>query len=360
MNPMAPTPSDHDISIEARIERALHRCLEWSHQGRHRKVLAEVERLLALIGDDIHLEAQLLIWKAQALLVMGYAERALPAASRSWKLNSSPHACHLLSSALHALGDSDQAEELLRVGWELFRDAVHLPMQLAMMLADQGRLPEALEVLDRVAPAPQLPEDMQVFLVGLRANLLATVGRWSEAEEVLQEGLGRHPDSPLLLEAHDSLHRERNRSRAEESLAESWRSSLEELDGVPAEVDEVIVRCASVLEVPELVALAARRLWRAYVALGPVRLQSPDPWGTAIVVAVLELDGRRPSAAAMARAMNVNAATLRSALRRVRRFIEDQDVEFARRAFGAMSNPRLDDPQSLPQSRAEVVRFPGS
>ncbi len=356
---MVPTHGDRELSLRARVDRALARCLEWSHRGEHRRVLAEVERLLALSADDPHMEAQLLIWKSQALLAMGHAERAFPAASRSWHLQCSAHACHLMATALHALGDSDQAEKLLQMGLELFRDAVHLPMQLAMMLADQGRMPEAIDVLDRVAPARELSEDLQVFLAGLRANLLATVGRWSEAEAVLEEGLGRHPDSPLLLETHDSLHRERRLRRAERALADSWRASLEPLDGVPAEVDEAVIHCGAVLETPELVVLAARRVWRAYLAQGPVRLQTPDPWATALVVSVLELDGRRPSAAALARATAVNPSTVRSALRRLRGFLADQDPEVARRAFGVTTNPRLDQADPRVATDGEVVRFPG-
>jgi tetratricopeptide (TPR) repeat protein len=357
---MAPSPGDHGNPVEARIERALERCLDWSHQGRHRKVLGEVEGLLNIVGSDTRLEAQLLIWKAQALLAMGYAERAHPAAARSWELDASPHACHLLASSLHSLGDVEEAEELLRMGAKLYRDAVHLPMQLAMILADQGRLPEALDVLDQVTPAPQLPEDMQVFLVGLRANLLANVGRWSEADAVLREGLGRHPDSPLLREAQDSLNREWHRRRAEHELTESWRSSLPELDGVPAEVDDAIGRCGSVLEIPELVVLAARRLWRAFCERGPVRLQSPAPWAAALVIAALEIDGHRPSAAAVARATAVNAATVRSVLRRIRQFVGELDEEFARRAFASLANPRLDESHHPPAEAAQVVHFPGS
>jgi hypothetical protein len=263
-----------------------------------------------------------------------------------------------MASALHAVGDSEQAEEFLRMGSKLFPDAIHLPMQLAMLLADQGRLPEALDVLDHVSPAPQLPEDMQVFLVGLRANLLATVGRWSEADAVLREGLGVHPDSTLLMEAHDSIGRRWNRRRAEDRLTESWAIALEDLDGVPSEVDAAVVRCGDVLELGDITVLAARRLWRAFLTVDLVRLQSPDPWATALVLAVMELDGRRTSAAASARAMAVHPSTVRSILRRLRSFLDDQDIELARRAFGAFSNPRLDDPPTVLSDSSEVVLFP--
>jgi tetratricopeptide (TPR) repeat protein len=355
------TGHGHDHA-DARINRALERCLEWSQQGRHRKVLAEVEGLLEGTSDDDHATAQLLIWKAQALLSMGCPERALPSASSSWDLESSPHACHLMSSALNAVGDSQQSEELLRMGWEVFPDAIHLPMQLAMILAEQGRLPEALDVLDEVTPTTQLPEDMQVFLVGLRANLLANVGRWSEAEEVLREGIGRHPESSLLHETRETLDRERGRRDAELDLVESWRSTLKPLDGVAAEVDEAIGRCGSILELPELVEMSARRLWRAYLQSVTVRLQSPNAWGAAVMAAVMELDGQRTSAASVARCMGVRPSTVRSVVRRFRNYLDEQDVEFARRAFAAYTNPRL---SGLPAQHgqgdtdgARIVPFP--
>ena len=357
---MMRTPSDGRASIAARVERTLQRCVDWSQQGRHRKVLVEVERLLEAVKGEPGLTAELLIWKAQALISLGCAERAFRAASRSWDLASSPHACHLMSMALHALGSSGQSEELLRMGRELFPDAAHLSMQLAMMLADQGRLPEALDLLDDIPPDLELPDDLQVFLVGLRANLLANVGRWSEAEEALEEGLGRHPDSSLLLETNDSLHRHRDRRRAEEKLAHSWRSTLAPLDRAPEEVDEAIVNCGSIMELPELVVLAARRLWRAFLASGPVHPQAPDAWAAALVMVVLELDGRRPGGSSMARALRASPSTVRTVARRVRAFLEGMDHEIARRAFATSANPRLEEqppPQPMAPGPAIVVPF---
>jgi hypothetical protein len=345
--------------VAARVELALQRCVQWSHQGRHRRVLAEVERLLEVVERDSRLASQLMIWKAQALLAMGHAERALPAASAAWHIECSPPACHLMASALDALGEADQAERLLRTGCELFGGAVHLSMQLAMLLAEQRRAPEALEVLERVAPDCQLPEDLQEFLVGLRAHLLASLDRWTEAQAVLQDGLDRHPGSPVLAETRAALARDRSRRKAEVGLAQSWRSSIDPLTGSAAEVDEAVVRCAALLELSELVALAARRLWRAFLATVEVRPLAPDPWAAAMVVAVLELDGRRPSVAAVAQTMAVSPATVRSALRRVRGFLGGQDRSLARRAFGALSNPRLGGVEAATGAIATVVRFPG-
>lgn len=344
--------------LERRIQRTLERCLDWSHQGRHRRVLTEVERLLKAARGDAQLEAQLLIWKAQALLSMGYPDRALKAADDSWNLMDSAHACHLMATSLNSVGEPERAENILVLGVAMFPDAIHLPVQLAMMLADQGRLPEALQILENVRPSGQLPDDMQVFLVGLRANLLATVGRWSEAEAVLEEGLGRHPGAPLLLETHHSLSVERDRKMAEDALAGSWSDALEPLNGVPAEVDDAVIRCSSLLEVGALVELAARRLWRSFNAAEEVRLQSPEPWAVALVAAICELDGCNPSVAAISRAAGCNSSTVRSALRRLRRWLASLEPGLAQRAFAATSNPRLGE-HAEPPASGSVVQFPG-
>jgi hypothetical protein len=246
------------------------------------------------------------------------------------------------------------------MGTELFPEAAHLPVQLAMMQADQGRMPEALHTLNTIGPSVRLPEDLQVFLVGLRANLLATIGRWSEAEAVLDEGIGNHPDSSLLIETHDAITREWRRHQAEQRLEDSWRDSLDSVEGVAAEVDNAIVRGGLVLELPELVVLAARRLWRSFNARHTVRLQTPGAWGAALLAAVIELDGQRTSAAALARATGSNASTVRASLARVRAYLRDLDPGLAHRAFGAVSNPRLDDLVVDSANDGSVVRFPGS
>jgi tetratricopeptide (TPR) repeat protein len=343
------------------VEQSLERCLEWSRLGRHRKVVAEVERTLAILSDDPQLEATLLIWKAQALLAMGYPDRALPPASRSWELDPSPHACHLQSNALEALGDVDGSEELLRMGWRLFPEAVHLPVQLAVVLSDQARLPESLDILDEIQVDDRIPDDLQIFLFGMRSNLLAALGRWAEADEALRDGLGFHPESKLLGDAQDALNHARRRARAEEALVASWRDGLEGIDGVAGEVDEAVIRCGEVNELPELVTLAARRLWRAFVEQKNPRLHAPDPWSAALVLAILEIDGNRPPIASIARSVQSKPSSVRSVLSRIRGFLSSLDPEMRLRAFAAHSNPRLDGAGSthrLNERSANVVPFP--
>jgi hypothetical protein len=354
---------DRGSSDEGRrkVEQSLERCLEWSKLGRHRKVVAEVEKTLPILSDHPQLEATLLIWKAQALLAMGYPDQALQPATRSWELDPSPHACHLKSNALEALGNLDDSEELLRMGWRLFPDAVHLPVQLAVVLSDQARHPEALDILDEIEVDDRIPADLQIFLFGMRSNLLAAMGRWAEAEEALRDGLGFHPNSELLASAQDALKQARRRARAEEALAASWRNELSDIEGVAGEVDDAIVRCGAVNELPELVVLAARRLWRAFVEQEQPKLHAPDPWSAALVLAILELDGDPRTIVSIARSVRSKPSSVRTVLSRLRGFLSALDAEIRMRAFAANRNPRLDGAPSTPQFNerpADVVPFP--
>lgn len=347
----------------ARVERTLRKCAEWSRAGRHREIIAEADRRLPELEQYPKYRAALLVWKAQALLAMGLAERAQEPASQSWELEPSPHACHLTANALEALGNLDGAEELLRVGWQMFPQAVHLPVQLAVILSDQARIPEAVDILEEVPFDDRVPDDLQVFLFGMRSTLLAASGRWAEADELLKEGISHHPTSAVLNDAHANLTAARRRARAESALVESWSAGLEELDGGAAEVDEAIVRCGAVHELGPLVVLAARRLWRAYLDHQQPRPHVPDVWGAALVLAVLELDASNPPIAAFARSFACRPSSVRSVLARLRAFVSSLDREFAVRAFAARTNPRLEGSPApiYPRVRsAEIVPFPAS
>jgi hypothetical protein len=358
---MVRNDGDNTSTMGSRVERVLANCVKWSRQGQHRKIIREVGRLLEDSPADDRVRAALLTWEAQAHLSMGMADKALPAASLSWELEPSPHACHLTSSALEAMGDAERSEQLLRMGWRLFPEAIHLPVQLAVTLAGQARMPEALDILDEVDVGEKAPEDIRVFLCGTRANLLASMGRWAEADEELRHGLGTHPDSRLLEEAQAAVHRARRRERAEQQLAASWREALRDLDGVAAEVDDAIRDCCAVNEIDELTELAARRLWRAFETTTRVRPHAPILWGTAVVLAALELDGETPNAARYARSFGVRPASVRSALSRLRSYVASLNPEFRARAFSAHTNPRLvEDGQPRPSRHgtADVIPFP--
>ncbi len=350
-----------DGNVSTKVERLLRQCPDWSRSGRHNKVISSIDEYLPLLDGRPRMTAALLVWKAQALLALGRAEQAQAAATRSWDLQPTPHACHLSANAEEALGHHEGAEELLHVGWRMFPDAVHLPVQLAIILADQGRVPEAHGVLEQVPLDAPVPPDLDVFLFGMRSNLLAAMGRWAEADDLLQQGMKNHPHSNLLSEAQVTLRETRNRIEAEAELVDSWRKELKSLEAGAHDVDEAVIRCGAVNELTDLTVLAARRLWRAYLEHRAARPQAPEVWGTALVVAVLELDDRAPSAAAFARSTGCHPSSVGKILRRVRDFLGGLEPEFAKRAFAARTNPRLEGTDTSIEKQlgtAKVIPFP--
>jgi tetratricopeptide (TPR) repeat protein len=327
--------------------------------GRHRHVLTEVEQVLPTVKNKPALAAELLIWKAQALLSMSCADRALAAARESWKLDETPHACHLMASSMHALGEIDDPIELLRLGIQMFPEAVQLPVQLAMILTDQGRMRSALQALDEISPEHDVPEDLQVFLFGLRANLLATTGHWDEADVLLQEGLDQHPDSGVLHETYEALSQSWLRLRTEEALVDSWIETLDTLSDTAAEVDEKIELAGELVDYSELEILAARRLWRAYLHSRSPRVQAPEAWAAATLLAISELDGGRPATTVLAQTLDAKPGTVRSALRKLRDYLASLEPQIVKRSFSAHDNPRLEQPISDSKPRHDnVIAFP--
>ncbi|HHQ48971.1 MAG TPA: tetratricopeptide repeat protein [Acidobacteria bacterium] len=340
-----------------RVERLVERCADWVLQERHRKVLVEIEKILPSVHDTPELEAQLLLWKAQALLATGAPERALAVASRSWDLDASPHACYLAAEALLQLGESDRAEELLQTGCAVFPGAPHLAMALAMLLADQGRMPEALRVVEEIELSPEEPAQTHVFRAGFHANLLASMGRWDEAMAVLDATLGEHPGSELLARTREDLRNHRARMLAAATLTASWRVELGASPPPWPDVEEEIVHLARTFEAGDLLPMAACRLSRAYAHATGVRPRQPAPWALALLLTVMKLDGEAPATAPFARAAHVSPSSVRPIRRRLDGFLADLEPEIVLRSFGCTANPRLDEPPARGDAGGTVVPF---
>jgi len=361
MSPMRGDAGDTGDRLRSRVESLLARCADWSRAGRHRKVLEAIERLLPLTTERPSLEAELLIWKAQALLAMDLPQRAYAAASRSWILAPSSHACHLMAGSLLHRGETERAEELLRSGLADFPGAVHLAFQLAFLLSEQGRLPEALEVIEDIEAED---DEVEVLRLGMLTNLLTQMGRWGEAEAAVTAGLEQYPGSGLLEEARTLLLRTRLRRESIERLAGSWEQSLTPLAGRAAEVDERIPAVASALELPRVSALAARRLWRAVLAARAIRPRAAPAWACALLAAVLEIDGEPGHGPGLARVAGASPATVRAAMGRIRAYVAGLEPGFVRRSFAVFNNPRLTR-ASGPAAGAddarpgELIEFPG-
>ena len=95
------------------------------------------------------------------------------------------------------------AEQITRRTVELFPLHVEAYQHLVNVLLDQGRNPEALEMLRRASGLRRVPQDMRFQL----ARLLAETGEIDEARRVVQAGLALEPqnaEGAALLAALDS------------------------------------------------------------------------------------------------------------------------------------------------------------
>jgi len=346
---------------EKQLWNALERCGELAELGKHGAVIRTAEAALRLGGGRPELEADLLVWKAQACLELGRYEDALNAAEQAWERAPSAEASYAVGASLAELGELEEAEKMLQMGIDLFPEEPFLHLRLAMLLADEGRVPEALDHLDAIDES-SLDEESGAFLAGIRAGLLGSIGEWEAAAEVLDEGLEEFPDEDLLYATSLLIEDAQAMNEAEEALAEAWRTDLEPVEHpVAMEVDDAIVDVAASLELPELVVLAARRLWRAFFGASPIRRATPEAWAVALIVAISELDGQLLTVAPLARATGTRAEAVRRALGRIRTFLGGIESELARRRFAVATNPRLAEGRKDPEEGgATVVRFPGT
>ncbi len=351
--------TEHDEALlRTQVERTLEQCLQWTQLGRHRKVLSEVERTLPLARRETSLLAELLLWKAQALLNMSMPDRARVAAERSWELMPSPYSCYLMASAQYACGLEDDAEETFRVGIELFPEAQHLTVHLATVLAEQGRISEALQLFDEMTEdLEDAPDELQVHVIGLHANLLAVAGRWNEAESLLRDGLERYANDELLSEALASLLEARRYRSAVRRLERSWSVELGESEA--DEVDDAIVNVGLTLEASRLEVLAARRLWRS-MRSRTGRPRAVDAWAVALIGSVRELDGQVESSTTLARMVRAVPATVRRARATVQAYLDELEPGLVHRSFAAACNVRLAESTDArgAQDSASVIEFP--
>jgi tetratricopeptide (TPR) repeat protein len=346
--------------LRSDVADALQRWAGWSRSGRHDRIIAEGRVYLDRAAGRPDLFGPMLLWIAQAHLDLGDPEAAVTSAQQAWEADPSPVSTHTLAIALDGQGSTDDALALLELGLQLHPRAVNLSLQLAMLLGDQGRVPEALDRLEEVDPADFEDATTASLYYRLLAGLYAACGRWREADDVLRDACS-HLDDDAVHQALDELNTAWRRTERSRELVIEWTDSLHELPPPHADVDDAIVTLGSALEAPALVAAAARRLWRALVASDPPTVRTADIWAGAALASIGRLDGAVADMEGLARICGCHTSSLHRARRRFDALLATYDPEFRRRGFAAETNPRLDeDPRSpSPTETGDVIRFPG-
>lgn len=356
---MASDDTSRASNLHYEVARTLKRWADWSSRGRSRRVLSEAPRHLQAVSGHPELEAPMLLWVAQAQMDVGQVEAAVESAQTSWELDPSAHATHTLAIALNLAGELPRAIQLLELGLQMHPPAFNLSLQLAMFLGEEGRVPEALDLLRDLDPDTCSEGSSAVLYYRIRAGMSAAAGCWREADEVLRSGIDRC-DDPDLESARGELHAAWSRTCRSRELAAEWTDSLDELPGRLAEVDDALEDLAAAMESSDLVAAAARRLWRSLAHADPPRVRNPRTWAAACLTAVFDLDGRPSPAPVLARISGCHRSGISRARRRVQTHLEHYDTRFRLRSFAAHANPRLDEEprEAVAMDSGSVVPFP--
>jgi len=120
--------------------------------------------------------------------------RSRPAPSASVQ-GVGPAARYRLAQKLLARGDRQAAEKQLRKAWETEPGYAKAGVELGLLLLEQGRDEEALEITERaLAMSPEVPR-----AVGAKGLAYIRAGRNEKGEELLREAIARGARQPLFF-----------------------------------------------------------------------------------------------------------------------------------------------------------------
>ena len=129
---------------------------------------------------------------AESLVAAGRFEQAARGVMEHLRAHpNEPRGLALLGSIAISLGALGQAEQFLRRAMALGQNGTDVQRNLASALNQQERLPEALELFDRLRTASDDPS-----IDAIRALILDKLARNEEALAVLGHLVERHPDQP--------------------------------------------------------------------------------------------------------------------------------------------------------------------
>ena len=156
---------------------------------------------------------------AESLVAAGRFEEAARGAMEHLRAHpNEPRGLALLGSIAISLGALGQAEQFLRRAMALGQNGVDVQRNLASALNQQERLPETLELFDRLRAASDDPS-----IDAIRALILDKLGRNEEALAVLGYLVERHPDQPPFWISYG--HSLRAAGRTDEAIAAYRRAT---------------------------------------------------------------------------------------------------------------------------------------
>ncbi|MBE0582486.1 MAG: tetratricopeptide repeat protein [Desulfofustis sp.] len=178
------------------------------------KLYQEAIDTLRTALDDNEADEQARLGIVQALLAQEREEEAIAELGLARQFSSSPERLSVVISRLYLrIGQPDKAIDNLRAVLDN-TESSEARYLLAVVFAEQQRFPEALALIDRIAPDDQEFEDA----VFLKTKILHETKRTAEALQMLEDFLETRPtDKPMLLLLAASLNRDQGND--EHSLA---------------------------------------------------------------------------------------------------------------------------------------------
>ncbi|RMG16249.1 MAG: hypothetical protein D6729_11095 [Deltaproteobacteria bacterium] len=142
-----------------------------------------------------------LLEEARDLMVSGREEDALKSVFEALRLErDSYEALALAGTLLSMLGDPEAAALYLREAIRISPERADAYYDLASSLLDLGRAAEALPWLESgTRLLGEREDDLVDFMYSARVEALVELGRYDEAEAVLEEARRRSDDGLLLL-----------------------------------------------------------------------------------------------------------------------------------------------------------------
>jgi Flp pilus assembly protein TadD len=196
--------AEDPANLEAHHQLGNHykRSRNWAEAERHYRSILETGHswpaVHAYLGEIRHQQGLELAAKGRPDEARARFEEAIELLRVAHRLDprEGTHAAKMGSIYWEDLGDIEAAERTLRESLQIVPDSPPVNMVLALLLAGEKRLQEALPYFDTALMGDDLPQDLRIRLFVEAAKTHALLGRYDRAAEIMAALIQAYPDHP--------------------------------------------------------------------------------------------------------------------------------------------------------------------